>query len=157
MNNNIYIPVERESRSSYNHVTKTTESSIACLESLRLLDVEVVIRLFGDSLLASGSRFLSGSLLARGLALANRGARCAFLSDHRVITALGLLLLGGLLLRGEISALDAIDHEVTLLLEHLQLSVVPLDISLMELIEGLLLLLGGGLPQLAGLSEGLLV
>jgi hypothetical protein len=34
---------------------------------------------------------------------------------------------------------------------------VPLDICLVQLIEGLLLLLGGGLPELTGLSEGLLV
>jgi hypothetical protein len=34
---------------------------------------------------------------------------------------------------------------------------VPLDISLVQLIEGLLLLLGGGLPELTSLGEGLLV
>jgi hypothetical protein len=34
---------------------------------------------------------------------------------------------------------------------------VPLDICLVQLIEGLLLLLGGGLPELAGLGESLLV
>jgi hypothetical protein len=34
---------------------------------------------------------------------------------------------------------------------------VPLDICLVQLIEGLLLLLGGGLPELTGLGEGLLV
>jgi hypothetical protein len=34
---------------------------------------------------------------------------------------------------------------------------VPLDIGLVQLIEGLLLLLGGGLPELTGLGEGLLV
>jgi len=34
---------------------------------------------------------------------------------------------------------------------------VPLDIGLVQLIEGLLLLLGGGLPELTSLGEGLLV
>jgi hypothetical protein len=34
---------------------------------------------------------------------------------------------------------------------------VSLDIGLVQLIEGLLLLLGGGLPELTGLGEGLLV
>jgi hypothetical protein len=34
---------------------------------------------------------------------------------------------------------------------------VPLDISLVELNIGFLLLLGGGLPELTGLGEGLLV
>jgi len=34
---------------------------------------------------------------------------------------------------------------------------VSLDICLVQLIEGLLLLLGGGLPELTGLREGLLV
>jgi hypothetical protein len=34
---------------------------------------------------------------------------------------------------------------------------VPLDICLVQLIEGLLLFLGGGLPELTGLGEGLLV
>ena len=34
---------------------------------------------------------------------------------------------------------------------------MPLDILLVELFERLFLLLGGGLPELAGLGEGLLV
>jgi hypothetical protein len=34
---------------------------------------------------------------------------------------------------------------------------VSLDICLVQLIEGLLLLLGGGLPELTSLGEGLLV
>ena len=34
---------------------------------------------------------------------------------------------------------------------------MSLDIGLVQLIEGLFLLLGGGLPELTGLGEGLLV